>query len=212
MSIIPNFINPDRLSCTLTREEAREMLGVSQSSFLIGTIGTLEKRKGFEYLAQAVTKLRQSGENVQLLSVGPQEDSYAQTIRQYIEEHSMTEHIMLLGRRSDIPQILKGIDCACLPSLREVMPISLLESMGAGVPALATAVGGVPECIRSDVDGMLVPPKCAEALMRVIKIWIDDPEAVRRMGAQAKESMRERFAPAALVPRIVDIYQRYAVD
>lgn len=209
MSIIPNFINPDRLSCTMTREESRELLGVSKTSFLIGTIGTLEKRKGFEYLAEAVTRLRQAGDDVQLLSIGPQEDEYANRIQRYIHEQSMSEHIKLLGRRSDIAQILRSMDCACLPSLREVMPISLLEAMGAGVPALATTVGGIPECIRADVDGMLVPPKNALALMRVIKIWIDDPTLLRRMGNQAKESMRLRFSPATLVPRIVDVYRRF---
>ncbi|MFN7289870.1 MAG: glycosyltransferase family 4 protein [Pirellula sp.] len=209
MSIIPNFINPDRLSCSVSRVQAREQLGVSQSSFLIGTIGTLEARKGFQYLAQAVTKLRYAGEDVQLLSVGPQEDSYANIIRQFIDEQSMTEHIKLLGRRTDIPEILRAMDCACLPSLREVMPISLLEAMGAGVPALATNVGGVPDCIRSDIDGMLVPPKNADALMRVIKSWIDEPDKVQRLGKQAQQSMRERFGPAVLVPRIVEVYQRF---
>ncbi len=173
MSIIPNFINPDRLNCSVSREQAREQLGVSQSSFLIGTIGTLEERKGFQYLAQAVTQLRQTGENVQLLSVGPQENSYAKTIRQFIDEQSMTEHIKLLGRRTDIPEILRAMDCACLPSLREVMPISLLEAMGAGVPALATR------------------------------------GKVQRLGIQAQQSMRERFAPTVLVPRIVEVYQRF---
>ena len=209
MSTIPNFINPDRMSCSVSREQAREQLGVSQSSFLIGAIGTLEARKGFQYLAQAVTQLRQSGENVQLLSVGPQEDSYTDTIRQFIEKQSMSEHIMLLGRRTDIPQILRAMDCACLPSLREVMPISLLEAMGAGVPALATNVGGVPDCIRPDTDGMLVPAKNADALRRVIKSWIDEPEKVQRLGKQAQQSMRERFAPEVLVPRIVEVYQRF---
>lgn len=209
MSIIPNFINPDRLSCSVSRVQAREQLRVSQSSFLIGTIGTLEARKGFQYLAQAVTKLRHAGEDVQLLSVGPQEDSYANIIRQFIDEQSMSEHIKLLGRRTDIPEILRAMDCACLPSLREVMPISLLEAMGAGVPALATNVGGVPDCIRSDIDGMLVPPKNTDALMRVIKTWIDEPDKVQRMGNQARQSMRERFGPTVLVPRIVEVYQRF---
>lgn len=207
MSIIPNFIDPNRLKCDVSREQARDQFGISQSSFLIGTIGTLEARKGFHYVAQAVTKLRRAGENVQLLSIGPQEESYAKTIRTFIDENSMSEHIKLLGRRGDIPEILRAMDCACLPSLREVMPISLLEAMGAGVPALATTVGGVPDCVRSGIDGMLVPPKNSDALMRVIKNWIDEPETVQRLGVQAENSMRDRFAPAVLIPRIVDIYQ-----
>lgn len=208
ISIIPNFIDPDRLRCGVRREMAREQLSVSQSSFLVGSIGTLEARKGFHYLAQAVRNLRQAGENVQLLSVGPQEESYANTIREFIKEHSMTEHIKLLDRRADIPEILRALDCVCLPSLREVMPISLLEAMGAGVPALATTVGGIPDCVRSGIDGILVPPKNADALMKAIKIWIDEPETVRRLGMQAENSMRDRFAPAVLIPKIVEIYQR----
>lgn len=208
ISIIPNFIDRNRLKCAVSREQAREQLGISQSSFLIATIGTLEARKGFLYVAQAVSKLRRAGENVHLLSIGPQEESYTKTIRSFIDDNSMSEHIKLLGRRGDIPEILRAIDCACLPSLREVMPISLLEAMGAGVPALATTVGGVPDCVRSGIDGMLVPPKNSDALMRVIKNWIDEPETVQRMGVQAENSMRDRFAPAVLVPRIVDIYQR----
>ncbi|XZE22172.1 glycosyltransferase family 4 protein [Pirellulaceae bacterium SH449] len=209
ISTIPNFINPQRLQCSLTREEARSKLGISQSAFLLGTIGMLEERKGFLYLAEAFTRVHHSGVDIQLLSIGPQTTEYTKKVQQFIAHQAMENRIKLLGQRDDIPLILKAMDCICLPSLREVMPISLLEAMATGLPAIATKVGGVPECIRDGIDGLLVPPRNVDALTKSITDLAQAPRRVASMGHNAKQSMQERFSPEALLPRIIDIYQRY---
>lgn len=209
ISTIPNFINPQRLQCSLTREEARSQLGISHSAFLLGTIGMLEERKGFLYLAEALTRAHHSGIDIQLLSVGPQTTEYTKKVQQFITQHSMEERIKLLGQRDDIPLILKALDCVCLPSLREVMPISLLEAMATGLPAIATTVGGVPECIRDCLDGLLVPPRNVNALTKAITELAHDPRQAATMGQSAKQSMQERFSTVATLPLIMQVYQRF---
>jgi glycosyltransferase involved in cell wall biosynthesis len=210
ISTIPNFINPQRLHCSPTREDARSQLGISRSAFLLGTIGTLEERKGFLYLAEALTRVHQLDVDIQLLSIGPLTAEYTKKVQQFITHHSMEERIKLLGQRDDIPLILKAMDCICLPSLREVMPISLLEAMATGLPAIATKVGGVPECIRDGIDGLLVLPRNVNALTNAITELAQDPRQAATMGQRAKQVMLDRFSPDALLPRIIAIYQRYA--
>jgi len=85
--------------------------------------------------------------------------------------------------------------------------ISVLEAMAAGVAVVASRIGGIPEQIADDREGLLVPPGDAEALAAAMsKLW-NEPEVARAMGARARQTARERFAPQAHVAGLTEIYQ-----
>ena len=113
-----------------------------------------------------------------------------------------------LDRRNDVANILAALDCVCLPSMREVMPISLMEAMGFGLPVVSTKVGGVPDFIREGVDGFLVPPRDSVSLGEKLVTLAKDASLRREMGNNARRSMQTSFSPTQIIPQIVACYEK----
>jgi glycosyltransferase involved in cell wall biosynthesis len=106
---------------------------------------------------------------------------------------------------------LAGATLFVLPSHGEGMPMSLLEAMAWGLPAIATAVGGVPEVIDNHVNGLLVPAGDIEALAGAITCLLEEPRLRERLGVAARESIATRFSLGTTVERLIAIYQRFGI-
>jgi glycosyltransferase involved in cell wall biosynthesis len=112
--------------------------------------------------------------------------------------------VVLAGLRTDAANLAAGADALAFSSRREGLSIAMLEGMAAGVPVVATEVGGTPELIESGVTGLLVPPgdpdALAEGLVRVLR----SSEEAERLARAAHERVQTRFS----LDRMVDAYQR----
>jgi glycosyltransferase involved in cell wall biosynthesis len=107
---------------------------------------------------------------------------------------------VLVGVRPDPGPYLAAMDVFAMASRSEGMPGALVEAMGAGLPVVATNVGGIPEVVTNGVDGLLVPPSDPEALARAIEIALGRPE----LGRAAAHTARTRFSLEAML----DGYER----
>jgi glycosyltransferase involved in cell wall biosynthesis len=105
-----------------------------------------------------------------------------------------------------VPDVLAAVNVSVLPSLSEGLSNSILESMAAGVPVVATAVGGTPELVEDGVTGYLVPPRDAAALAAAITRLLDDPTLARRLGEAGRRRVVERFSLAAMVGATERLY------
>ncbi len=159
IDVVPNFINADKFQPSIARDAMREGLGIDTSSFVVGVIGSVDARKGLHHLVRALSLMGTSSRPIHVISVGPIDGKYKQKIDVELERSQMSNRVSFLGLRHDIANILGAVDCVCLPSEREVMPISLMEAMGMGIPVVSTRTGGIPDLVRDGVDGFLVPIK-----------------------------------------------------
>ena len=100
---------------------------------------------------------------------------------------------MLAGFRSDLDKFLPHLDLMVLPSFSEGLPNVVLEALAAGIPVVATSVGGTPEIVEHDVNGCLVPPGNAEAMARRVIDVLSNGRA-RKMGAYGRDHIREHFS------------------
>ncbi|HTX06113.1 MAG TPA: glycosyltransferase [Steroidobacteraceae bacterium] len=107
---------------------------------------------------------------------------------------------------------LAGATIFVLPSYIEGMPMALLEAMSFGLPAIATAVGGVPEVITPEVNGLLVAPGDIEALAAAIARLMSDPRLRQRLGAAARQSIATRFSLTEAIERLLGIYRRFGIE
>jgi glycosyltransferase involved in cell wall biosynthesis len=105
----------------------------------------------------------------------------------------LADRVHFLGRRLDVPRLLRRADVACLPSHAEGLPNSVLEAMLAGLPVVVTAVGGCPEFIDDGRNGLLVPPGNVTELGRALDRILSDGTAARAMGARARATVATRF-------------------
>jgi L-malate glycosyltransferase len=125
-------------------------------------------------------------------------------------ELGIAQAVDFLGRRSDVPELLEKCDLYVHPSLEEGYSNAILEAMAAGVPIVATAVGGTVEAITDGETGLLVPPADAAALERAMVRMLDDRAAAARMANRAAAVARSRYDMDHVVERYEAIYAQLA--
>jgi glycosyltransferase involved in cell wall biosynthesis len=188
----------------------RDGLGVGGDRLLMGVVGDVIARKGLIHLIRALPGILHSVPQAHLLCVGHTQDAYAARCRAEAEVRGVASAITWAGPRSDIDRILAGLDIYVLPSLEENLPLAILEAMASGCPVVATAVGGIPECVTHNRTGLLVPPSqegaLAEALIRVLQ----DPALRQRFGQAGRERIRDCFSIESQIPRLEAVFQRTA--
>ena len=185
------------------RRAARQALGLPETACVIGTVGHLTPKKGHARLLEATAELapRHPALRTVIVGRGPLE----QALRAQARALGIEEQVVFAGLRADVPDILPAFDVFVLPSLFEGLPISLLEAMAASIPVVATAVGGIPEVIRSGSDGVLVNGDDPSALVRAIGSLLDDSAERARLGL-AGRARAELFDLSAATARTAAVY------
>lgn len=193
------------------REQAKEMLGIQRGAVVIGCIARLERAKGHRFLFDALASLRQlRGECPYLVLVGM--GSEYDGLREYGDQLGLTDRIIYLGMRRDIPSVLASFDIFVLPSLWEGLPLALLEAMASGVPVIASDVGGIGDVLDGGRFGVLVPPGDMIALRDSINGMLNQPERRESVGLLGRMRSEERYGASAMVRQLGEIYmQAYCV-
>jgi glycosyltransferase involved in cell wall biosynthesis len=212
VEMIHNFADHQRFTVAgaTARWSTRERLGIDQTAPLLGAIGAIVPQKGLVYLLEALSRVRAIVPDVRLLLVGDGPAGHAAALRAAAQDLGIDDAILHLERRTDVPELLAALDVFVSASLDENLPQSVLEAMAAGIPVVATAVGGVPECVSAEETGLLVPPADGRALAAAIVRLLDDPGARQRLGAAGRRRVQEYFAPETQVPRIEAVLSRAA--
>lgn len=179
------------------RRVAREQLGVADDDFVFGTVGNLAPKKDQGTMLRAFAEVRWQLPSARLVVVGtgPREPE----LRRIAAQLGVERAVHFLGMRDDVPELLPGFDTFVLSSLHEGLSIALVEALGAGVPVVATKVGGIPELIIHGQYGLLVPPRDAGSL------------ASAMVGLARDAGARERLSAAGPV-RAADFGIRAAAD
>lgn len=202
---IHNFVEPPQtVSPDLSlRSSLRRSLGGDDSTLLLGTVGNVIPRKGLLFLVQALPRVLAQVANVRLAVIGePVAPEYAARVKAAAARLGLAEKISWAGLRPDVWQVLPALDLFVLPSLEESLPLAILEAMAAGLPVVATAVGGIPECICHGQTGLLVPPARSDALAAAIILLLVDPARRHRLGQTARRRVLDQFSLPVQAARI----------
>lgn len=185
LDVIANGIVPK--AAARTREDTRAALGLRANEPVILNVARLAPQKGHDALLRAIPDVLHALPDARFLLVGsgPQEE----TVRRSIAELELTESVMALGSRPDVPDLLAAADLFVLPSKFEGLPLVVLEAMASSLPVVATAIGGSVEALGAE-HPLLVPSGDAEALAHKIIGALVDPGSART----AAEAARDRFA------------------
>jgi glycosyltransferase involved in cell wall biosynthesis len=185
--------------------EARARLGVPADRQAIGWVGRLIPIKGPDVFLRALAELPESGWHAVLVGDGP-ERGRLHALR---TELGLEDKVGLVGAIDDAARLLAAFDVFVLSSRSEGTPMVLLEAFGAGVPVVATAVGGVPHMFdhaEGEPLGWLVPKDSPTALARAIQQALRDPGEARARGARARERTIREYAPEQWIERHERVY------
>jgi glycosyltransferase involved in cell wall biosynthesis len=121
-------------------------------------------------------------------------------------ERTAGPNVRFLGPRTDVPEILASLDVFAFPSLFEGLCLAVIEAQTAGVPVVATAVGGIKETVVDRETGLLVPPRDPEALAAAIRRLLDHPGEAARLAAEARRRAVERYSEEKMVTGTLALY------
>lgn len=184
-----------------SREDARERLqrelDIPRDAPIVATVAVLRPQKGIEVLLEAARDVRDA--YFVIIGDGPKAEEWRALARG-------NERIRWAGFRTDVDAMLAGCDLLVHPTLDDAFPTVLLEAMAAGLPIVASRVGGIPEIVTPGVNGELVPPGDAHALARTITALLEDGPALQRMRDNARTEVG-RFSTEAWVRRLMSVYR-----
>jgi glycosyltransferase involved in cell wall biosynthesis len=190
--------------------EVRASLRIPDGAPVVGTAGRLTGQKGLEFLIQAATLLRPRYPDLRVLLVGDGDQRGA--LEEQARAAGLDDRVHFLGIRMDIPDLLGVFDIYALPSRWEGLPMAVLEAMAAGLPVVASDVGGVPTAIRDGMEGFLVPPGEPAALAGALAKLLSDPDLRARMGTASLRRYEHNFTLEEMTRRYEALYLRRPAD
>jgi glycosyltransferase involved in cell wall biosynthesis len=172
---------------------------------LVGVVARLQPEKGVSIFLEAAARVGVAFPTCRFLIVG--DGPLREELAIQAERLGLSQRVHFLGFRGDARALIELLDVLVVSSLSEGAPLVVLEGMSAGVPVIASAVGGIPEQIRPAVEGLLVPPGDARSLAEACIRLLQHPDWGRRMGEAGRQRAASQFSHAAMVERIEDVYQ-----
>ena len=175
------------------------------SSPVIGSVAMFRGSKGHAHLLEAFATVRAVHPTATLLLVG---DGIRRSwVEGLAREAGLADHVVFTGFSEDVPALLAMMDCFVLASTRtEGVPQSLLQAFAAGVPVVASDIGGVPEVVADGVTGLLAESGSAAGLAAGIARVLSDAPAAARRAEAARALVEERFSHAASISRLLQLY------
>ena len=170
---------------------------------IITTIGGLRPEKCQLTFLEAFRNLGDRNAVALLVGDGP----LRHKLESFVAKNGLRGQVFFTGERQDVPNILAASDVITLSSRREGLPLAVIEAMLAGLPVVATQVGGVPELVQDGVTGLLVPPDDPEALARAMNKVLEDRAGAREMGKAGSKIALQRFTFDRMASRTVCLYR-----
>jgi glycosyltransferase involved in cell wall biosynthesis len=202
VTVVHNGIELERFrrDRAATRARLEREFGIAPGVPILVTVSVLRPAKGIEYLLDAVQRVP----NAVFLILG--DGNKREEWQALAQQQGIGDRVRWAGYRTDVDTILAGCDALVHPSLDDAFPTVLLEAMAAGLPVVATRVGGIPEIVSDGETGFLVPPADAAALANAIDNLLADRERMRRMGESVTSIAVTKFSTAAWVSRLTAVY------
>ena len=171
---------------------------------VVGTVGRIERQKNLDVFLEAAECFRRSQPGARFEIVG--EGSDRPRLERRVGELGLSDAVSFKGTTDDVPGFFSRLDQFWLTSDWEGTPNVVLEAMAAGVPVVATRVGGTPEVVEQGRTGVLVPASDAAAVCSAALALAADPARASRMGDDARIAVIERFSLQRMAERTATVY------
>ncbi len=189
-----------------TKAEARKFLfpDAPKTATWIGTMSELHHIKGLSHMIRAMKSVLHQHKAV-FVVMGEGEER--KNLENLIRGEGVENFVKLVGYVENAPQYLKAFDIFTLTSLSEAMPLALLEAGMAGIPSIASDVGGIPEIIDDGKNGLLIEPRDILNLARAIDFLIEKKKERDLMGKNLKEKVQKEFIKEKTIQKTVALYE-----
>lgn len=210
-TVIPNGIPiEDYQRASGCRQAWRTKEGFREDDVLFVSVARLEEQKNHRMLVEAFARRIGTEPRAHLVLVG--EGSCRLSLERQSCELGLRDKVLFLGQRADISECLSAADVFVLASHNEGNPLCVMEAMAAGLPVVATAVGGVPELIVGQKSGLLVNPGDCDAFAAAMLMLFQDETMRRRIASSATQRALESFSASLMARAYGRLYERILID
>ena len=207
LTVIHNAIDPERFVDPDPRYRTKlEKFFRSPRSHIIAAAGRLSPEKGFDVFLGAAARVLEAQPDVGFVLFG--NGSMKQLLQQQVTFLGLGGSVVMAGFRNDLDRFISQLDLFVLPSYTEGLPNVVLEACAAGVPVVATEVGGTPEVIEDGTSGFLVPPGDPDALAAKILEAIECEDRLREVGFMGRQRVLEQFTFPSQVEGYLRLFDR----
>lgn len=182
----------------------REIFRAGPETKVILGIGTLHERKGFKYLIGAYAKIHKDFSNSRLVIAG--EGPERESLENLIKNLNISDKVFLIGQSEDVPSLMQSANLMALPSLKEAFGLVILEAMQAGLPIIASQVGGIPEIISSSELGLLIEPANKNKLVKALTKLLSKKDLADQLRIKGLEHWK-KFSASKMAKKTSQIYQ-----
>ena len=203
--VIENGVNLGRFNGNDSANRTRESLRIKKGVDVIGSIGSLTKEKGHAYLLKAAPKIIEKFPGAIFLIVGDGRER--EKLEKMVAKFGIRDKVIFTGMRKDIPEILSILDVFVFPSLKEGLPLALLEAQASRVPVVAARVGAIPDVVKDGATGVLVPPKATEAIAEAVNRVLSDRTSALKMAQRGFERVQDKFSSARMANEYLSLYR-----
>jgi glycosyltransferase involved in cell wall biosynthesis len=203
--VIDNGVDLQRFTDLRENNDLRKSFGLNGKNKIIGTVGSMTEEKGHIYLIEAASKVVDAYPECRFLIVG--DGGQRQFLEEKTAELGLNDKVIFTGSRRDVPEILSMLDIFVFPSLKEGLPMAVLEAMASKIPVVATSVGGIPKVLENGISGIIIQPKdsqsIADAIMRIIK----NPDDTLLIAQKGFEKIRNDFLSGLMTNKYLNVYK-----
>ena len=210
LRVVRSAVVADRFARPCRPGLVRERLGLPDDALLLGVVAQLIERKGHRVLLDALPALLDEQPRLHVLFFG--QGPLAAALQQHVESAGLSERVHLLGFRDDLSELMPCLSLLVHPALMEGLGVSLLQAAAAGVPIIASRVGGIPEAVMDGVTGLLVPPGDPAALEQAMRRLLCEPLLRERLGRAGAERARREFGTDAMVEGNLNVYRELLAE
>jgi glycosyltransferase involved in cell wall biosynthesis len=192
--LVPNGVDLPAFGAPRVKRELRRVV----------TVANLRPEKGLDTLLDAVPHVLAAHPEAEFVVAG--DGPVAPALAAQARARGVADRVAFLGRCDDVPALLAASDIFVLPSRSEALPNAVIEAMAAGLPVVASRVGGIPELITPGTNGQLVPPDDPRALSAAIVELMDHPSFAQALGQASRARTEREFSFDRMVNRVTSLY------
>jgi glycosyltransferase involved in cell wall biosynthesis len=203
--IIPIYNGIDFFDYNKVSDKVREKfgLGINTDKPIVGTVARMAPQKGLEYLIKAVPiVLKKCDVLFVIAGDGPMMSELVEMVKQT----GLQDKVLFPGYVKNISRFFACLDIFVIPSIAEGLSITTIEAMACGLPVVASNVGGLPELVGNEKNGLLVEPRNEAQLAEAITSLLRDSDARKRYGVIGKEAVSQKFTKETMVVNTINVY------
>lgn len=201
-----NGIDLVRFDANRSASEEKRRLGIHPDEKVVTTVAVLREAKGLQFMLKALPSVLRKYPRLRYVIAG--DGKYRTALENLAASLHVEDHVVFLGYTEDVPRVLAASDLFVFPTLNDALPTVLLEAMAAGVPIVASGIGGVPEIIQHGRNGFLIPPMEPALLAEACIYLLSNPRLSDEFRANARRDVFEKFNIDKQADSLINLYRQ----